>query len=272
MDFARMRVELARKVGPLPIGAWLAIAAVGVAAAIVIRRRMTASAAVADVPAVVGPDGEPLPAGTTVPYTPGGFIVGGGPGVATGNTGQGAITDPFAPDEPAAPLTNEDWAVAAQRFLIARNYQPTIVADGLSRYLSGIPVSTQQQSMIDLAMQAIGPPPRPVPPPTVAPAPEPTPSPGGGGTAPTPAPAPAPAPVPAPSPAPAPKGQGGDVTITVQPGQTLWSVASFFGAPNLEGVQRIARYNNITLGPAPNYVPRPWNVGQTVYIPGPGRA
>lgn len=200
MNFERMRTELARKVGPLPLGGWLAIAAVGVAAAIIIRRRLAANSAASSAePALVGPDGERLDASAIASYTPGGFVVGGGPATATGGT----PNDPTVTDPPT-PLTNSDWSAKAISYLLSRGYQGTIVVDGVERFLSGGVLTTQQQAMIDQALAAVGPPPQPVPPPVVTPEPLPVGGSGGGGGTITPAPAPAPAPAPQKPPPPTP--------------------------------------------------------------------
>ena len=58
VDMDEARKALARKVGPLPVGAWLAVVAVGVAAtAAIIRHRRAANVApmtAADLPTSVG--------------------------------------------------------------------------------------------------------------------------------------------------------------------------------------------------------------------------
>ncbi len=183
--------SLGNKVGPLPVWAWAGMAAAGVSAAILIRRRYRTG------PAVVAPAAEPgvEVEGSPSPFLPGGFVIGGGPTGATGNTGP---TDP--PASPARPRTNSDWQQDAQRFLIGRGYQGTVVTDALARFLSGRSLTQQGAAIIDAAIAAVGAPPQPVPPPVISPAPEPLPSPGGGGIAPAPRPpSPAPAPVPYPT-------------------------------------------------------------------------
>lgn len=180
MNWDAMRAELSRKVGPLPLGGWLAIAAVGVAAAIVIRRRLAAArAAAGGGPVVVGPDGEPLATagadmlGVTGAYVPGGFVVGGAGGSSGTATGQAPTPDPDPYADVGAPelVTNDQWQSAAVRHLIAAGYQPDMVVDAIGRWLAGMDITTQQQAMLNVALVALGPPPiQPPPAPTTPPA------------------------------------------------------------------------------------------------------
>lgn len=168
--------SLGNKVGPLPVWAWAGMAAAGVSAAILIRRRLANRGTVDAPPAEPGLDAEAAPS----PFLPGGFVIGGGPTQATGNTGP--VEPPPAPERPR---TNSDWQIDAQRFLIGRGYQGTVVTDALARFLSGRALTPQGSAIIDAAIAAVGAPPQPVPPPVVSPTPEPVGSPGGGGTTPT---------------------------------------------------------------------------------------
>lgn len=253
-----MRIELARKVGPLPLGGWLAIAAVGVAAAIIIqRRRAAANAAAASAePSVVGPDGERLDATAVASYTPGGFVVGGGGTQATGNTNgaDDSFMGPAIPD----PKTNSDWARAANNYLIGRGYEPSIVIDGVSRFLGGSVLTTQQQAMINDALQNVGPPPENVPPPAVTPVPVPTGSGGGGGTITKPAP---------------PAATGTSVIARTSNGTELYGmITQVWGRPPTRTEWRsVARSNGLTTyrpNPARDFESvKPWTAGTSIRIP-----
>ncbi len=192
-DLGNARAQLARKVGPLPLGAWLAIVAVGVAATIVIRRRLSpappaASTSTADTTATEAPTDK-----ATGGYLPGGFVIGapgGGAVAGTGQTGStGSNVVELFPDT-GAPKTNDDWQVAATRLLIADGFGGSAIADAMTRFFAGMAVTSQQRSMIDRAYSRIGPPPSPVPPVTTIDEGAPEGSPGGGGSAPPPPPAP----------------------------------------------------------------------------------
>lgn len=176
---------LQRRVGPLPVVAWLAVVAVGVAAAIAINRARARRAGGDS----SGSDSAPVEPSTGNPLgglssAGGGFAVGGG----GGSTATGQAVSPSSPFPPAEPTirTNEDWAQQALRELIARGYSPTLAADVLSRWMGGLTVSAQGAAMIDRALQLQGPPPIPVPPAVIEPSPTPAES-GGGGGSPAPA-------------------------------------------------------------------------------------
>jgi hypothetical protein len=80
---------------------------------------------------------------------------------------------------------NVSWENAAINVLVSRGYDPYTVSKALTDYLNGSVGSQQEQSIVSVAISAIGPPPFP---PTILPTPPPT---NGGGT-PTPTPVQAP--------------------------------------------------------------------------------
>lgn len=270
MNPDQIRAALSRKVGPLPLGAWLAIAAIGVVAAVAISRRRNPISAPPEPGTEVGPDtmsDEPTTGGL-----PGGFVVGGGPTGATGQTGS-PNGDGFLPVDTGEIATNAKWETAAARILIARGYQPTIVADALGRYMSGEILTRQQQAMIDLALIAVGPTPQPVPPPTVAPTPEPPPSGGGGGSAPTPPPVVvAPPPVPAPPPpAPAPDPVQSHTVSSTSASEYPYNLYKrYYGKyPTVAELRRWAAVNGRSVGPAPAYQISGHRVGTVYKFPKP---
>lgn len=241
--------SLGTKVGPLPVWAWAGMAAAGVSAAILIRRRMRGgSTPDAEAPEPgIEVDGSSTPS----PFLPGGFVIGGGATQATGSTGPADT-----PTAPERPRTNSDWQIDAQRFLIGRGYQGTVVTDALARFLSGRPLTPQGAAIIDAAIAAVGAPPQPVPPPTVSPTPEPVPSPGGGGSTPA-----------------KPAARGTTVVSKTDQGTELYGLvqAAWGRPPSRPEWRTVAAANGLTVyrpDPARDFESvRPWRKGLTVTIP-----
>jgi hypothetical protein len=138
---------LARKVGPLPVGAWVAVAAGGIAAALFLNKRTPAAIEVQDADA--GLD-------NTMPGA-GNLSV----GAAASNP---TSTSPLGGGYPM-PTTNEEWAQAVMRALIAKGYEPTVIDDAVGKYLSGGTLTIRERAIISLALIAAGGPPVPPPPP-----------------------------------------------------------------------------------------------------------
>lgn len=292
------------KVGPLPAWAWAGITAAGVGAVILIRRRSTGTvgaAPEADTAGMADTSAMSDMVAPSSPFVPGGFVIGSGPGTATGTTASDTPnradpTDTGSVDR--SPATNSEWQQLAARYLIGRGYQPTVTADALGRYVSGRTLTRQGQAIVDEALAAIGPTPAPVPPPVVSPAPEPVPSPGGGGTPTTPTPVVrVPTAVAAPTPVSTPPATATPVTRTppappkpvvgrdiwpngerppanwkiaravVPPGGSLWStVQAARGWVNERLVRDTARRNNISLTGSGATLRANVQPGQVIYV------
>jgi hypothetical protein len=176
--------ELHQQVGPLPLGVWVLAVGGGLGVAIYYRHRQAAAAAAAT----------PVPPNDTQP----------GAGNLSATAG---LTGPALPDTTTTsttPTTNDQWATLAEQLLVARGYDATATAQALALWLGGQPITSQQNALVQLAIQYAGappllPPPAPVSAPTPAPIPTPTP--------PTPQPVPQPAPAPPPPPPPPPPPQ-----------------------------------------------------------------
>jgi len=160
MNPEQIKAALGRKVGPLPVGAWLAVVALGVGVTAAIIRKRRAAAGLAP---------EPLPADAPTtdvgnPFPTGGFTVGGlnpgtGSGVPTSSPG-------FSQEQPEQ-RTNSDWETAAVRWSIAKGFTPTAAAGALSKFIGGEKLTAQEKAIVDAAMIANGPPPQNVPPPSL---------------------------------------------------------------------------------------------------------
>lgn len=176
----------AQEIGPLPAYAWAGIVAAGVGFGIWERRRASAGA-----PAI-------LPAEVT-------GVANSGDGTGgISASGGGTVSPPGAP----APTTNDEWLQAAARDLIGRGYDPTLAYQALADFLGGNTLSTQENAIVALALQHIGPPPTQPPPPVIGPDPTQPPV----TTPPVTIPPPTPRPRPNPSPGPH------DNTRPVRPG------------------------------------------------------
>lgn len=158
MNPDQIRAALTRKVGPLPVGAWLAVVAlgVGVTAAIIRRRRAAAG---------LDPEPQPADAPTTDegnPFPTGGFTVGGlNPGTGSG------IPSSSLPSSTPEVRTNSDWETSAIRWAIAKGFTPTIAAGAIAKFIGGQTLTAQEGALVDAALAANGPPPENVPPPNV---------------------------------------------------------------------------------------------------------
>lgn len=194
-----MAVDFGKQVGPLPLGAWIAVVAGGLGLAYYSYRMQATK--------------EP----TIVDDTSG------QPGVGDGSVSSWVPASPpsTAPGGTAPVITtNEQWAKAAIDWLIAEGYDATLSDSAIRKYIAGNDPgpSIQEYALQRLALQHFGSPPQPLPPsltpPPVIPAPTPTPTP----------PPPAPTPVP-----PAPV-QLRWFTVTPWPtkGSTLSGIASIF--------------------------------------------
>lgn len=156
--------ELPEKIAGVPAPAFLAMLAVGVGYALYKRRQNAAAAAAAT------PASDTLPADTsgTAPSSL---------GVTAGITSDGSYSTGTS-----APTTNQQWQIQAETQLIARGYAPLLVDKALGDYFMGNALPADEQAVITLALQTMGPPPEgapvvnlvpvaPTPPPVVSPTP-----------------------------------------------------------------------------------------------------
>jgi hypothetical protein len=234
--------DLGKQVGPLPLGAWVAV--IGGSLGFMLYSRSHSSGDSGPIEVAAGPD----------------------PGVGLG--GMGAVgaytaTDGGAVSSPAAAAatidSNSQWSRAAFNFLVGDGADGSVVDRALRQYLDGNPLSVQENSFITRALAKFGQAPEglpaapdiPTPPPAPAPPPPPVWTP-----PPPPAPAPPPPPPP-PPPAPAPAPPPGR-TVVVRPGDSLSKIASRFWEPWITW-QSIYNANRGIIGGNPNLI-RPGQV------------
>jgi nucleoid-associated protein YgaU len=143
--------DLGKMVGPLPLGAWVAVVGGGLGFALYSRRQ-----AASDVPV----DSTMVPEDTS-----------GTPGVGTGGSGQWVNVDPPSGGTSvgSAPDTNEEWGRQAVNYLIAQGYSPSVADSGIRKYLGMDAMSAQEYSLVNEALRKMGSPPQILPPPIFAP-------------------------------------------------------------------------------------------------------
>jgi hypothetical protein len=126
-----MALDLGKQVGPLPLGAWIAVVGTGVGFALFAQRGPSSSE-----PEIVED-------------------VGGVPGVGTG-PGWVAVPPPsFAPTAPAIE-TNDDWARQATNWLIAQGYDAGVSDLAVRKYVNGDDLSIQEYALIRIALTKFG--------------------------------------------------------------------------------------------------------------------
>jgi len=146
-------LDLSKQVGPMPMGAWLALVAGGLGVAWYTQRNKAA--------------GTPTVARDLT----------GDPAVGTG-PGWTAISVPSSdPGMVAKPATNEEWSVVAINYLIAHGYDPNVSDSAVRKYLQATQLSTQEYALIHIVLAALGSLPQPLPDPPPAPVPTPIPDP-----------------------------------------------------------------------------------------------
>lgn len=140
--------DLGKMVGPLPLGAWIAVVGGGLGFMFYTKRH-TAPA----VPSVVDPGVVDNTSGV--------------PGVGTGSVGGWQATGPSAAyASPTASITtNEEWASAAVNWLIGQGYDAVVAASAVRKYTAGGEMlSVQEFTLIRLALVHLGTTPQQVPP------------------------------------------------------------------------------------------------------------
>lgn len=232
------KLDLGKQIGPLPLGAWIAVVAGGLGIAVWTRQTQS------EEPEIVED-------------------VSGDPGVGEGPGGFVDVTPrPPSDSDTQTYDSNEAWASAAINWLIAQGYPPGLANSAITKALQGgvdvdgNKMSIQEWSLWSLALGKFGPPPFPVnvAPPTSVPGPV---------TPPNPPPNTKP-----PTPKPPTNRIPRYVTYTVKSGDTLSSIARQFGTT----WRRIWDFNLKYRSPAtrailrargPNYIVR----GQVFWIP-----
>lgn len=188
-----------KQVGPLPLGAWVAVVGGGLGIAWYSRSRTSKAPTVVE-------------------------DTSGTPGVGDGSVSQWIQTSAPATTVAPTPTTNEEWARAAINYLIAQGYDASLADTAIRKYLESTQLSVSERVMVTLALAKLGAPPVPLPaPPPLTDIPKQTVTPPPTTTNPVPT-------TPAPTTAP-PKSTGRWVIVTKWPGtpyDSLWAIAAAF--------------------------------------------
>lgn len=165
--------SLGNKLGPLPVYAWVGIGVAGVYGFVKFRSRGT-NAAASDSATV-----SDTSSASAEQY--------GSADGSAGNAGNTSVVSSgtIPSDNPSTPTTNEEWSRIVSDWLISHGRNPADVQNAITSYLAGKPLTTIQQAIVNIAIQAYGVP--PTGPIAVVAVPKPAP-PAGGGTAPKPRP------------------------------------------------------------------------------------
>jgi nucleoid-associated protein YgaU len=164
-----MALDLGRQVGPMPLGAWIAVVGTGIGVAV--WSRGTGSGTTPTVTRDTSND-------------PGVGTLDGEDAVGTGPSWT-AVPPPTTPPGVAAYTDNDAWGTAAINFLIARGYDPGLSQSAIAHALQGSDMSIREFALWTVALSALGAPPFAIdiapptalPPPTVQPPTPPPPAP-----------------------------------------------------------------------------------------------
>jgi hypothetical protein len=171
---------LTQKVGPLPLWTW---AIAGAAIYLWFRNQQQASASAS---ASAVPNQQTDPAGNIGTIDPATGYVYGTPedlaALAANNAGSGGgSAGATSTSGGQAYADNNSWGIAAVNYLVGLGIDATTANQAIALYLSSQPLTTAQQGDVNLAIQALGPPPQLPGPTTNNPPPVTNPPPGGGG-------------------------------------------------------------------------------------------
>lgn len=143
--------QLGKMIGPLPMGAWLAVIAGGLGFALYYRNQNAAATADTSVPM----DNTTTDSGTSIPS---------GYGYVGDGTTDGSSTTT------APTITDDDaWVTAALTQMTAKGYDPLATSAALSKYMAGEKLNTQEAALVRVAIQLVGSPPSVPTTPTPAP-------------------------------------------------------------------------------------------------------
>lgn len=131
---------LSKKIGPLPVGAWIAVFGVGILIAYAVNSRAGSGTRAANTLAVADD-------GTTGPE----------PDVGSGAVGGWQYQQAVAAQAAKTYDTNEKWGRAAIEFLIGQGYDASLADVAIRRYLGGLDITVQQRPLITAAINGIGP-------------------------------------------------------------------------------------------------------------------
>jgi hypothetical protein len=195
-----MAIDLGRQIGPLPLGAWIAVVGGGLGLAYYSYTNSAPAASDADTAAQDAVNG-----------------------IGNGAVGGWVQTQPTDPATTVTIETNEQWARQAINWLIAQGYDASESDSAIRKYIAGNDPapSIKEYVLQGFALAKFGSPPNPLPPPLTPPPTVPPP------VAPPPPTPPPPPPPPSPPPAPA-NVRWFTVKPWPQKGSSLWTIAEIY--------------------------------------------
>lgn len=158
----RMGTNLGKQIGPLPLGAWVAVVGGGLALGYIANKRMGSGEDTQD----------------TIPTDPNSDVGVGG--------GQFIYEEPSTVS-PGSEVenTNQAWGVKATNYLVSLNINAVDADNTIRKYLSSMQLTVSERAMVNLAIIRFGAPPEPLSPTDDVPTgPPSTPPPSGTGTKP----------------------------------------------------------------------------------------
>ena len=139
--------DFGKMIGPLPLGAWLAVSGGGLGFMLYQRRQSSA---------VIMPAG-----GSVMDELP----AGGDSNIGTGVNGSWVdVTPPPSVGIDPTPINNEEWGRSAVNWLIAQGYSPMNADTAIRKYLVGEKLSPQEFVLAGLALGHLHAPPETLPP------------------------------------------------------------------------------------------------------------
>ena len=141
-------LDLGKQVGPLPLGAWVAVIGGGLTIAYFVNKGQAKS----------DRQYEPLIE----------------EGVGTGLVPAGAVIQPYQPPEDTEQEDNPAWGRKVLNYLIGTGADPATADNAVRKYLSGENLTIQENALLNLALVKFGSPPEALPPVKVPTTPAPT--------------------------------------------------------------------------------------------------
>lgn len=130
-----MAMDLGKQIGPLPLGGWVAVVAIGGGIAWYARKQGNTSPLVVE-------------------------DVSGTPGVGVGGSGAYVPVVPPTNAADAKPTNNEDWGIAMVQWMTAKGYDSATSELAVRKYLNQAKLSPQEWTLVTLGMAILGPPPQ----------------------------------------------------------------------------------------------------------------
>ena len=157
---------LDRKVGPYPLGAWVALIGGGVALGLVIRARTknkgTASTTATDANGTSTTSGASSGAGGST-----GAVA--RPGIVPISSGATSTTTTDTGTATNSPTSNLEWGNQAIRYLTSKGNDASVAQAAVERFLAGYGLVLAERRLVSDAISQLGPPPESAPPITSAP-------------------------------------------------------------------------------------------------------